>query len=272
MSQAPQSNVTAAAATTDRASDAAVAAAEDHLARLHKMSTTAGVTNVDYVAVNHTAIAAVLLGLLSLLSFFGFLLLVIPIVGVIFAVMALRQITASNGTQTGRGLAVVGLLMSVVFGGAAIAKEAIAVARVKGDESGISSTLAKVGESVRQGKYDEAYGLFDTDFKKGVKPELFKSRWEEIVQGPLGKLEIFEWNGITPYFESAEGHKMAATKVRTKFEKGTEDRFDVILRETDGRWLISQLKGFFPEAAPAAPPTGGGRPGSGGKSNDVFNF
>jgi hypothetical protein len=269
MSQAPQSNVTAA--TTDRAPDGATAVAEDHLARLHKMSTTAGVTNVDYVAVNHTAIAAVLLGLLSLLSFFGYLLLLIPIVGVVFAVIALRQITASNGTQTGRGLALLGLLMSVAFGGAAIAKEGIAVARVKGDESGIASTLDKVGEAVRQGKYEDAYGLFDTDFKKNVKPEVFKSRWEEIVRGSLGKLELFEWNGITPYFESAEGHKMAATKVRTKFEKGTEDRFDVILRETDGRWLISQLKGFFPEAAPA-PAGGGGKPGSGGKSNDVFNF
>ena len=271
MSQAPQSNVTAA--PTDRAPDgaAATAVAEDHLARLHKMSTTAGVTNVDYVAVNHTAIAAVLLGLLSLLSFFGYLLLVIPIVGVVFAVIALRQIGESNGTQTGRGLAMLGLLLSVLLGGAAIAREAIAVARVKGDESGISSVIAKVGEAVRQGKYDDAYGLFDTDFKKNVKPELFKSRWEEIVKGSLGKLEIFEWNGITPYFESAEGHKMAATKVRTKFEKGTEDRFDVILRETDGRWLISQLKGFFPEAGAAAPPSGGGKPGS-GKSNDVFNF
>ena len=93
MSQAPQSNVTAAA-TTDRA-----AGGEDHLSRLHKMSTTAGVTNLDYVAVNHTAIAAVLLGLLSALSFFGFLLLVIPIVGVVFAVIALRQIGESNGTQ-----------------------------------------------------------------------------------------------------------------------------------------------------------------------------
>jgi hypothetical protein len=269
MSQAPQSNVTAA--TTHRAPDG-TAVAEDHLARLHKMSTTAGVTNVDYVAINYTAIAAVLIGLLSALSFFGYLLLVIPIVGVIFAVIALRQIAASNGTQTGRGLALLGLLLSVLLGGAAIAKEGIAVARVKGDESGIASTLSKVGEYVRQDKYDDAYALFDTDFKQRVKPELFKSRWQEIVQGSLGKLEIFEWNGVTPFFESAEGHKMAATKVRTKFEKGTEDRFDVVLRETDGRWLISQLRGFFPEGAPA--PSGSGKPGSGGKGsgNDVFNF
>jgi hypothetical protein len=268
MSQAPETNVTA---TTDR--PAAAASGEDHLARLHKMSTTAGVTNVDYVAVNHTAIAAVLLGLLSLISFFGYLLLVIPIVGVVFAVIALRQISASNGTQTGRGLALLGLALSVVFGGAAIGREAIAVAKVKGDESRIASTISQVGDLVRQGKYDEAYGHFDTDFKQRVTPELFKSRWQSIVEGTLGKLEIFEWNGITPVFESAEGHKMAGTKVRTKFVNGTEDRFDVVLRETDGRWLISQLRGFFPEAGGGAN-AGGGKGGQGGKgsSNDVFNL
>jgi hypothetical protein len=266
MSQAPETtNVTAP-------TDPAVAAAEDHLARLHKMSTTAGVTNVDYVAVNHTAIAAVLLGLLSLISFFGYLLLVIPIVGVIFAVIALRQIGESNGTQTGRGLAVLGLVMSVVFGGAAIAREGIAVAKVKGDESRIASTINQVGELIRQGKYDEAYALFDTDFKKNVSAQQFKGRWQQIVEGSLGKIEMFEWNGVTPVFESAEGHKLAGTKVRTKFEKGTEDRFDVILRETDdGRWLISQFASFFPEASPSRTPPAGSKGGK-GSSNDVFNF
>jgi hypothetical protein len=162
--------------------------------------------------------------------------------------------------------------MSVAFGGAAIGREALAVLKVKGDESRIASTLSQVGQHVREGKYDDAYALFDTDFKQRVSPELFKSRWQQIVEGTLGKLEMFEWNRITPYFESAEGHKLAATKVRTKFANGTEDRFDVILRDNDGKWLISQLKGFFPEATSSG--NAGGKGGSGGKgsSNDVFNF
>ena len=45
-----------------------------------KLPTTAGVTNLDYVAVNQTAIAAVLLGLLSAVSFFGHLLLITTLV------------------------------------------------------------------------------------------------------------------------------------------------------------------------------------------------
>jgi hypothetical protein len=229
------------------------------------MSTTAGVTNLDYVAVNQTAIAAVLVGLLSALSFFGYLLLVIPIVGVIFAVIALRQIGDSNGTQTGRGLAALGLVLSLALGGAAIAKEALAVMRVKGDESRIAATISQLGTNLKDGKYKEAYELFDPEFRRRVTADTFQKRLQDIQSGSLGKIEVMEWNNVTPVFESAEGHKVAATKIRTKFDKGFDDRFDIILREIDGKWLIVRLPDFFPDrASPAAPPSS--------KAKDQFEF
>jgi hypothetical protein len=228
------------------------------------MSTTAGVTNLDYVAVNQTAIAAVLLGLLSAVSFFGYLLLVIPIVGVVFAVIALRQIANSNGTQTGRGLALLALILSLGLGGFAIGREALAVMRVKGDESGVSSTIAKAGTLIREQKYKDAYELFDPEFRKRVSLDEFQSRWRAIQSGALGALEVFEWNGVTPIFENSEGRRNAGTKVRVKFNKGFDDRFDVVLRENDTGWQIKRLESFFPTAPPPAP----GKE----KSNDVFNF
>ncbi len=85
-----------------------------------------------------------------------------------------------------------------------------------------------------------------------------------IQSADLGKLEVLEWNGVTPVFESADNHRLAITKVRVKFVKGFDDRFDIILRENPGQWDIFRLESFFPTAPP---------PGSGGqKSNDVFNF
>src|SRR5258707_10382788 len=93
------SEVTQTRATSD---SAAQSEAATHLSQLHKMSTTAGITNLDYVAVNHTAIVAALLGLASALAFFGWLLLVVPVVGIVFAVLAIRQINDSSGTQTGK--------------------------------------------------------------------------------------------------------------------------------------------------------------------------
>ncbi len=64
MSQAPMS----------QAPSTATSAADEHLERLHKMSTTAGVTNTGYVAVNQTAVVALVLGVLSAIALFGTLL------------------------------------------------------------------------------------------------------------------------------------------------------------------------------------------------------
>src|SRR5207237_7613213 len=119
------------------------AVADAHLAQLHRMSTTAGVTNVGYVAVNHTAIVAVLLGLASALAFFGWLLLIVPVVGIIFAIFAVRQINDSSGTQTGKGLAYVGLLLCLLLGGSAIALRAMQLAGVRADDAAFASTLAE---------------------------------------------------------------------------------------------------------------------------------
>jgi hypothetical protein len=92
----------------------------------------------------------------------------------------------------------------------------------------------------------------------------FQSRWQTLQSADLGKVEIFEWNGVTPVFESADNRRLATTKVRAKFVKGFDDRFDVILRETGGKWEVLRLESFFPTApAPSAPNQ---------KSNDVFNF
>src|SRR3954452_7526304 len=91
--------------TPSTTNDSAVSAGAEHLAHLHKMSTTAGVTNLDYVAVSPLAVAAVLIGVLSLLSFFGPMFLIVPAAGVLVAILALRQIADSSGTQTGRPMA-----------------------------------------------------------------------------------------------------------------------------------------------------------------------
>jgi hypothetical protein len=261
MSQAPLTDVSTSATTPPSARDAQ---ADAHLAQLHKMSTTAGVTNLDYVAVNQTAIVAVLLGLASALAFFGYLLLIIPIVGVIFAVVAIRQINDSSGTQTGRGLALLGLALCVLLGGAAVAKEGIAIARVKGDENRIAATLNQYGAAVRDAKYKEAYDLCDDDFQNNVSYDHFKKSWEQMLaNSPLGKLEVMEWNGVSPIFESAAGSRLAGTKIRMKFAKGNDERFDVTLRQVGDKWLVYRMPDFFvPEKKPTPSK----------KGEDVFNF
>src|SRR3989442_50419 len=111
-------------AATNAAVTTGAGGGDDPFLKLHKMSTTAGLGSGDYVAINGTAIASLLLGIASALVLFGaHLLLLIPLAGVVCGILAFRQIADSNGTQTGRGLAAVGLLLSLGFGGFSIGKE-----------------------------------------------------------------------------------------------------------------------------------------------------
>ena len=243
--------------TDDAPSDAQ---ADTHLAKLHRMSTTAGVTNAGYVAVNQTAIAAAVLGLVSALSFFGWLLLIVPVVGIVFAVVAIRQINDSSGTQTGKGLALAGLALCVLLGGGAITRDLISVVRARGDETRIADTLAKLGQQIRDENYKGAYDLHDDAFQSKFPLTQFESTWKSVqAASSLGKIVSIEWNGVAPYIESEGGSPLAATKAKVKFEKAQDERFDVILRKVGDRWLITRFPAFFAEKKP------------GGKK-DVFNL
>jgi hypothetical protein len=77
----------------------------------------------DYRKVSGLAIFSLLLGIAAPLSFFATLLWAIPLVGVAVALLALRQISESNGTLVGRTSAIVGLALSVVFVSAASTRE-----------------------------------------------------------------------------------------------------------------------------------------------------
>src|SRR2546421_5328731 len=90
---------------------------DDPLAHLHKMSTTAGLGSGDYVAVNGTAVFALLLGVASALALMTEVLLIIPLVCVVAAVVAWGQIRHSNGTQTGKGLVIVAMALGLGLGG-----------------------------------------------------------------------------------------------------------------------------------------------------------
>ena len=95
----------------------------DPLARLHRMSRTAGLGAQDYVAINVAAVLSVLLGLL----------LVIPLAGVICGIVALHQIKDSNGTQTGRGIAWTGIALSVLFAAVVGGRELLNNVRTRSD-------------------------------------------------------------------------------------------------------------------------------------------
>jgi len=233
------------------------AEADKHLAELHKMSTTAGVTNLDYVAVNLIAIVALILGLLSAMALLDKILLVIPVAGIVFALVALKQINNSGGTQTGKLLAIGGILFCLLFAGVEIFTEVRGVLAVREDENKIEATLTEAGKLIREGKYKEAYGMYDESFHSYVTLDQYQNTLAAVQKQMLGPMESMEGNGLIQ-FESAGGTRVAVTKAKIKFARTDVERYDVTLREINGKWTILRFP-FFQEPKP-------------GSKNDVFNF
>src|SRR5687768_2615927 len=90
---------------------------DDPIASLHRMSTTAGVGSQEYVAINNVAIVAAILGLCTALGFLGPFFLILGLAGVICGFVALKEIRNSNGTQSGKLLAWLGVFLSVALAG-----------------------------------------------------------------------------------------------------------------------------------------------------------
>src|SRR5256885_92433 len=118
----------------------------DPIAHLHKMSTTAGVGSQDYVAINNAAIVSVILGICTSLAFLGIPFLIIGLAGIVSAIIALYQIRHSNGTQGGRGIAVLGMLLSLAIAGGVAATNILEWLHQRDDEHQISAVLEQLGQ------------------------------------------------------------------------------------------------------------------------------
>ena len=72
-------------------------------------------TSEEYRALSTPAVAALVLGLLSAFALFDWWLGLIPLAGLIMGVVALRKIRQQSDELTGRGLAIVGIILSAGF-------------------------------------------------------------------------------------------------------------------------------------------------------------
>ncbi len=80
---------------------------------------------VRYRSVSRLALLSLLLGLLSIVTLLHPLLLIVPVATVIIAVLALRNIAASQDELMGRKLAIVGLMFGLFFAGFAPSRRII---------------------------------------------------------------------------------------------------------------------------------------------------
>jgi hypothetical protein len=220
----------------------------DALSKLHKMSTTAGVASQQYVAVNSAAVAAALLGVASALTIFSPLLLVIPLAGMIVAVAAWRQIGNSNGTETGKGVAALGLALSLLIGGAVLGKELLDNAHSRADAHQMAFICTQLNDAIKADRYDAAYNLFDINFRSRVSPQQFEAKLR-VLQSPRnnGRIHSIIWNGVPPAYEKIEGGNGMLGVIYTaiKFDAG-EGRFTFVFRKVSEGWQLMNIMELFP--------------------------
>lgn len=224
----------------------------DPLANLYRMSTTAGVGSQEYVAINSTAIAALILGLGSVLVIVHPMLLVVPVAGVICAVLAFVQIRNSNGTQTGRGLAAIGLLLALGFGAAKAGIEIFDTLRTRKDEQQILQLIQTLAQDLSKDQYDQAYALFNDRFHSRVDQITFEAAFKRIEQSPeAGPLASIQWNKEPMYFESGdEGREVASAMTFFRWQQAPEPGSRLLLNfvKEGGRWELNDMPSLFPPA------------------------
>jgi len=225
---------------------------DDPLAKLHKMSTTAGLGSGDYVAINLPAVVAAFLGLAGVLAKLSNILLLIPVLGVVCGIVALRQIAGSNGTQTGKGVALIGLVVSLLVSVWVIVPQVIDYSRTQTEQVEIAALVQSLGVHIKADELDQAYALFDANFRDLIPLDRFKARCGYFkspqVVAVLGDFVSIEWNGRLIFETDTKTDSPVASGVAlVNFAKQTEPtRQDIFFHKVGAKWKISAIPTVFP--------------------------
>ena len=240
--------------TPDKLDQAAHPAANDPdaLSRLYKMSTTSAGGGQEYVAINPTSIAALILGIASVLALLSGVLLVIPLAGFVCAIVSLSQIRGSNGTQAGRGFALGGLLLALGIGGVMGARQVIGTLKTRNDTQQIAELIRKLGQDLHLGRYDEAYDdLTTASFREKVTRQEFAAVFKQFETfGNYGDIESMEWNGEPMRYDTLgnSGVRTADAMALIHFRRTpVPGRPVLVLTDREGTWKVDAIPLLFKE-------------------------
>jgi hypothetical protein len=234
--------------------------AADPLHNLYRMSRTAGLGSGDYVAINNTSILALILGLAGVLSMLYPLLLIISAAALVCGIMALLQIRSSNGTQSGRTFAILGILLALGLGGLAGAKLALAGIETHREEAAIDDLVQRLSGLLVARKYDEAYqSCFSVGFKGQFTQQEFVDRWRPFERY-AGGIKSFDWGKHADIQETRGSDvKRAAAGSLLKFNDSSNVATQGIgFVKENGQWHIDGIQSLFEKEANGRGGGGGG--------------
>jgi hypothetical protein len=234
---------------------------DNSLAALHRMSTTAGVSAQEYVAVNLAAVAAVITGLATALIFLSPLWLAVPVVAIVMSIVALQQISHSNGTQTGRLLAWGGIVLAIGITGVQLGGQYMERATKQPLRNEVLATCDALGQALMAEDYQKAWGMFSDQFRATKKID-FKAFRQQLASlqasSEVGKIKSLKSNGLV----DVQGGPSAATMIVVNWDKAARvGRYVIVMGKRNGVWQIDDLPLLFPTPM-QAPPSGGASGGS----------
>src|SRR5687768_7454423 len=219
----------------------------DPLASLHKMSTTAGVGSQEYVAINTFAVTSAVLGLATAFAFIGTIFLVIPAAAIVCGILAIRQINDSNGTQGGKWLAVLGIVLALAIAGIVGGQKLAEIRRERDIARQVTDVIDRLGKHLIAGEYDQAYALADAALREIVTREQWAQTWK-LQQSPEynGHVTSLRGNNITS-LQVQEGKTYAYTQAILNFEKRPDEvRATLIFSQDDaGQWRLNRIVQMF---------------------------
>lgn len=234
------------------------------------MSTTAGVGAHDYVEVNPLSVVAVLGGMASGLALLSPYLLVIPALVMLLALVSLVQISRSNGTQTGKLLAVLGIVLAMALGGYVGAQVIKHRQDLAANRVAISQLIDRFGATANTAAAKECYQLFGPLFQQRIKLQQFEAFLQYVEGLPgFGKIVGVEWNGMLEVLEDPnnDSNDVARAALQVKFDKANvpvrvEATFfrRPLADGGKGPWVIETIPPLF-EQQQGGGGTAGGSPG-----------
>jgi len=227
------------------------AASGEALSHLYKMSTTSA-GGQEYIAINGTSIAALLLGVASVLAMAADVFLIVPLAGIFCAIIAIVQIRNSSGTQSGRGFAIGGMLLALLIGGAKVAMAARDWSQTRAETQAVVPMVDQLSNDVKQARYEEAYeDLFTSTFRARVSLKQFSDAWGQVAASQeLGPVKSIRWNQqrIEFFDVGTSGVRMAYVMCLINFTHFKDTSREVITFSTrDGPWKIDNIEWLFPE-------------------------
>lgn len=231
------------------------------LAQLHRMSRTAGAGSTDYAAVNTTAVVAAVLGAASFLALLTPIFLFVPVIALVMSIVALRQVKASNGTQTGMVLAIIGLILGLGFAGVTGLRFASQQQQRAADRRDLGTLISDFGAKLSQNDTGGAYALFDDRLKEQLTLPQLEKFVNEALNPNLGRVKSIESNGLFAFEEDPDtGNMIARGMALAKTEKLPDDRPlrpEVTYRRSGGKWLILNIPDWVAAAkGPSGRPAG----------------